>query len=85
MKQRASMPKLFACVLVDLIGMASSAIPFIGGITDLIIAPATGLFIKWSFPNRNAMAVIGVIEELLFFDIVPSATIAWFVERFSRD
>ncbi len=85
MKAVATIPKLAGSIVVDLIGMSSSAVPVIGGISDIFIAPLTAAYIKLAYPTRNGLAITGFVEEILFFDWIPTATITWFVERFSRE
>merc|ERR1719454_541939 len=72
---------LMACIIVDLIGMASYAILFLGEIIDLWWAPICGLFLQYMFGSMLVTS-FGAIEELLpFTDIIPTATISWCISQ----
>lgn len=72
--------KLLGSIIIDLAGMGFSLIPFLGGLSDLIIAPLTAIYIKLAY-DLDFMAVLGFAEEILFLDFIPSATIAWVISR----
>lgn len=69
--------RLGSCILLDAIGMASHAIPVIGGITDIIWAPIAASISYNMFGSKHGKytSVVTFIEELLPFDFVPSFTI----------
>jgi hypothetical protein len=69
---------LLLALLIDLIGMASFAIPFIGDFADIVWAPISAVLIYKLFGNSIAFATLGFFEELLpFTDLLPTATLAW--------
>ena len=77
-------PSLIFCVLMDLIGYASYAIPFFGEIADLFWAPLSSIIFFASFGGwKGALGGIGnLIEELLpGTDFIPSFTIMWFLQQ----
>jgi len=68
---------LYACIIMDLIGMSSYLILFIGELCDIYFAPIFFLFMQYMFGSM-LMSSLGCLEELLpFTDILPTATIAW--------
>lgn len=73
--------KLVICVVVDLIGMASYALPGLGEMIDVFWAPISAALVHSLF-HMNAMTAVAFAEELLpFTDFVPSACIAWALEN----
>merc|ERR1719271_2406419 len=68
---------LYACILVDLIGIISYLILLLGEVIDLWWAPICGFFLQYMFGSM-LMTSFGVIEEILpLTDLVPTATICW--------
>ena len=80
-------PSLLFCVIMDLIGCASYAVPFIGEFTDLFWAPVSGLIFFFTFGGWKG-AVGGIfdfVEELLpGTDFIPSFTIMWLIQNIQR-
>lgn len=77
--------KLTQCVLLDLVGMSSAAIPAIGPVLDIIWAPIAASLSYKMFGDKKGKytSLITFIEELLpGTDIVPSFTIFWFLFDF---
>ena len=77
-------PSLLFCVLMDMIGYASYAIPFFGEIADIFWAPISAIIFFISFGGwKGALGGIGnMIEELLpGTDFIPSFTIMWFLQH----
>ena len=82
------LPNIGICILMDLIGMASYALPAIGETFDLIWAPISGYVFFKLFGGRLGLigGVLDFLEELLpFTDIIPSFTIAWFIRKNAMD
>jgi len=72
------------CVVMDLIGYLSYAVPFIGEFSDLVWAPISGIIFFFTFGGwKGALGGIGnFIEELLpGTDFIPSFTIMWIMQR----
>jgi len=77
-------PALALCILMDLIGMATYAIPFLGEFGDIFWAPLSGLVFYQLFGGwRGALGgIFSFIEEILpGLDFIPTFTIAWFWQR----
>ena len=77
-------PSLLFCILMDMIGYASYAVPFWGEFADIIWAPLSAIIFFASFGGwKGALGGIGnFIEELLpGTDFIPSFTIMWFLQQ----
>jgi len=77
-------PSLVFCILMDLIGYATYAVPFFGEIADIVWAPVSGIIFFASFGGwKGAIGGIGnFIEELIpGTDFIPSFTIMWFLQQ----
>lgn len=71
--------KLMLSLLIDLVGMASFALPAVGEAGDLAWAPISAALIQYLYGNA-LLSSLGFVEELLpGFDVIPTATIAWFI------
>jgi hypothetical protein len=80
-------PSLLFCVLMDLIGCATYAIPGLGEFGDIIWAPISGLVFFLTFGGwRGAFGgIFNFIEEILpGTDFIPSFTIMWFLQRMRK-
>jgi hypothetical protein len=67
--------KLLACILIDVVGTSSEAIPLLGEVTDVVWAPIAGTLLR-SLYGSNILFVLEFAEEILpFTDILPLATI----------
>ncbi|MCO5238603.1 MAG: hypothetical protein M9904_00985 [Chitinophagaceae bacterium] len=76
-------PSLFICVVMDLLGYASYALPFLGEFGDVIWAPISGMIFYRLFGGwKGAMGgVFNFLEELLpGLDFIPSFTIMWIIK-----
>ena len=80
-------PSLAFCILMDLIGYASYAIPVVGELTDAIWAPISGLIFFLAFRKWSGVVggVFDMIEELLpGTDFIPTFTIMWFIRKWQN-
>ena len=80
-------PSLLFCIIMDLIGCASYAIPFLGEFSDIFWAPISAVIFFISFGGwKGALGGIGnFIEEILpGTDFIPSFTIMWFLQQYQR-
>ena len=87
-EKKLFLPNIGICILMDLIGMASFALPGIGETFDLVWAPISGYVFFKLFGGRLGLigGVLDFLEELLpFTDIIPSFTIAWFIRKNAMD
>lgn len=85
--QSKPMPSLAACIVMDLLGMASFSIPVLGELIDLVWAPVSAaIYIKmFGFKKGFLGGAFNFIEELLpGFDIIPTFTITWFIQYAKR-
>ncbi len=77
---------LLLCVVMDMVGYATYAIPGIGEFGDIIWAPISAfIFYKTFGGTRGAFgAIFNFAEEILpFSDFIPSFTIMWVWQYFS--
>lgn len=84
-QQQKCLPSIFVCLLLDMIGLASFAIPGLGEFSDLIWAPLSGVIFYKLFGGRFGLfgGWMSFAEEILpFTDFIPSFTIAWAVKYF---
>lgn len=80
-------PSLIFCILLDLMGYATYAIPFLGELGDIIWAPISSLIFMVIFGGwKGALGGIGnFIEEILpGTDFIPSFTIMWFIQNMQK-
>ena len=73
-------PSLPLCIIMDLIGCASYALPGLGEFTDIIWAPISGIVFFMMFGGwKGALGgLFDFTEEILpFTDFIPTFTIAW--------
>lgn len=78
------LPALWMCIALDLVGMMSFTIPFIGEFSDVIWAPLSGAIYYSLFGGRMGKlgGIFSFIEEALpGLDIIPTFTISWFLRR----
>jgi len=83
MKEQKPLPNLTLCIVMDVIGFASFAIPGLGELSDVIWAPISGLVFFNMFGGRLGVfgGTLAFIEEALpFTDFIPTFTIAWFIK-----
>ena len=81
--QQQRLPSFFGCILMDLLGCASFAIPGLGEFSDIIWAPLSAIIFYKMF-GGGKMGLFGgffnFLEEILpFTDIIPTFTISWFI------
>lgn len=77
-------PSLIFCLLMDVIGYATYALPFLGEFGDIVWAPVSALIFYKTFGGWKGAfgGVFNFVEELLpGFDFIPSFTIMWFMQR----
>lgn len=85
-KNSTPLPSIVICILMDLIGYASFAIPGLGEFSDLLWAPLSAFIFYKMFGGRIGVfgGMMNFVEELLpFADFIPSFTIAWMIKMFS--
>jgi len=84
---RPGQPSLAICLLMDLIGYMSYAIPGLGEFADIIWAPISAfIFFRLFGGWKGAFGgLFNFIEELMpGLDFIPSFTLMYFWQRSSR-
>lgn len=79
--EKTDYSKLFLCVLLDLMGYFSYAIPLIGEFLDVLWAPISAILLMSLFKGKSGKigGMVEFVEELLpFTDFVPTFTLTWF-------
>jgi len=82
MKQQVPLPSIIVCVIMDLIGYASFALPGLGEFSDLIWAPVSAIIFYKMFGGKMGLlgGAFDFVEEILpFTDFIPTFTMAWFI------
>lgn len=82
------LPSLAVCIVMDLIGYASFAVPVLGELLDLAWAPLSALIYMKLFGFKKGFigGVFNFVEELLpGLDIIPTFTITWFIQYARRN
>lgn len=80
-------PSLALCILMDLAGYASFAIPFFGEVIDLVWAPISAAIFMRMFGGSRGLfgGIFNFIEELLpGMDFIPTFTITWLISYFQK-
>lgn len=73
-------PSLVLCIIMDLLGYASYAVPGLGEFADIIWAPVSGLVFFIMFGGWKGLlgGIFDFTEEILpGTDFIPTFTIAW--------
>ncbi len=73
--QENTLPPFLLCVILDLVGMVSFTIPFVGEFADLIWAPLSALIYFRLFGGKMGFfgGAFSFLEEALpFTDIIPT-------------
>jgi hypothetical protein len=87
MKNQQKEVSLAFCILMDFIGYASYAVPFLGEFADILWAPVSALIFYRTFGGWKGAfgGVFNFVEELLpGLDFIPTFTITWVVNYFGR-
>jgi len=73
-------PSLLICIVMDLVGYASYAIPGLGEFSDVVFAPISAIIFYRMFGGWKGAfgGLFNFAEEILpFTDFIPSFTIMW--------
>lgn len=87
MNKQQTTTSLVFCVLMDLIGYATYAIPGVGEFGDIIWAPISALIFYKTFGGWKGAfgGLFNFVEEILpGLDFIPSFTIMWFIQRMKK-
>lgn len=74
------------CILMDAVGYATYALPFLGEFADIVWAPISAFVFYKTFGGWKGAfgSVFNFAEELLpGLDFIPSFSIMWALNRFS--
>ena len=77
-------PSLIFCILMDLVGYATYAIPVLGELGDIVWAPISSMIFMATFGGwKGALGGFGnFLEEIMpCTDFIPSFTIMWFIQN----
>ena len=76
---RSATSVLILSIIIDIIGVLTYLIPFVGETIDVVWAPISA-YIVYQMYGNGLFAIANLVEELApGLDFVPTATIAWFV------
>ncbi len=87
MKSQKNTSLLF-CIIMDLIGYATYAVPVLGEVGDLFWAPVSAIIFFNLFGGwKGAVGgIFNFLEELMpGLDFIPSFTMMWLWRSFSKD
>jgi hypothetical protein len=76
-------PSLGFCILMDLIGYVTYALPILGEFGDIFWAPVSGFIFYKTFGGTKGLigGILNGLEEILpFTDFIPSFTIMYFIK-----
>lgn len=82
-----SMPSLAACLLMDFLGYATYAVPFLGEFLDVLWAPLSAFIFFRMFGGTKGIVggAVNFFEELMpGLDFIPTFTITWAIQYFQR-
>ena len=83
-EEKIFVPNIMLCIVMDLIGIATYALPGLGEFGDIVLAPISALIFYKLFGGRFGQigAALNFLEEIIpFTDAIPSFTIAWFIRK----
>ena len=81
------LPSLGACIVMDLLGYATFALPVVGEVFDLVWAPVSALIFMRMFGGAKGVfgGIFNFVEELLpGLDFIPTFTIMWLYKYFRK-
>ena len=87
MNKQQTTTSLVFCVLMDIIGYATYAIPVFGEFGDIIWAPISALVFYRTFGGWKGAfgGLFNFVEEILpGLDFIPSFTIMWMMQRMKK-
>ena len=78
---------LLFCIVMDILGYATYAVPGLGEFADIIWAPISGFIFYKTFGGWKGTfgGIFNFVEELIpGTDFIPSFTIMWIVQYIGR-
>lgn len=86
-KKMKRQPSLVFCILMDVVGYATYAIPGLGEFADILWAPLSSVIFMITFGGvKGVLGGVGnFMEEILpGTDFIPSFTIMWFIQNMQK-
>jgi hypothetical protein len=86
-KKMKRQPSLVFCILMDVVGYATYAIPGLGEFADILWAPISSIIFMVTFGGTKGIlgGVGNFMEEILpGTDFIPSFTILWFIQNMHK-
>lgn len=80
-------PPLAACIVMDLLGYATFALPVVGEVFDVIWALISAMIFMRMFGGAKGFfgGIFNFVEEILpGLDFIPTFTIAWALQYFRK-
>jgi hypothetical protein len=80
MKNQQKEVSLLFCILMDIIGYASYAVPFLGEFADILWAPVSAFIFYRTFGGWKGAfgGMFNFVEELMpGLDFIPTFTLTW--------
>lgn len=80
-------PSLALCLLMDVLGYATYAVPFFGEFFDILWAPISAFIFYKMFGGKKGIigGLFNFTEEILpGLDFIPTFTIMWAVQYFRK-
>ena len=84
-QKETALPKLSFCILMDLAGLATYALPALGEWGDMLWAPISGLIFMKTFGGMTGVigGIANMAEELIpFTDFITTFTIGYFYTKY---
>ena len=78
---------LWVCVIMDLLGCASYAVPLLGEVSDVIWAPLSAIVFYRMFGGTLGTfgSLFNFMEELFpGLDFIPTFTLSWVMQRITQ-
>ena len=80
-------PSLIFCLIMDLLGAATYALPFLGELGDILWAPISSVIFFITFGGWKGFigGIANLAEEVLpGTDFIPSFTLMWLMQRYQQ-
>jgi hypothetical protein len=81
------LPSLGACIVMDLLGYASFALPVVGEVFDIVWAPVSAMIFMRMFGGAKGFfgGIFNFVEEILpGLDFIPTFTLTWLYQYFTQ-
>jgi hypothetical protein len=85
--EQRPLPSLVSCLVMDFLGSATYAVPFLGEFLDVLWAPISAIVFFRMFGVRKGLfgGMFNFFEELMpGLDFIPTFTITWLIQYYRR-